>query len=181
MADSAMVAQAIADAISDQKSYINALLLEAGPYELQFVLPYWKAAPDGNSYPLIMIQHISEDYDWYSMPNNYLTQFQFDIYGMIRGTEPEVLARSVEKLAAGIKDVLLQRSMSLNMSDGEVVVYVNANGRAYCPVQDTRYIEVLSNQGMLSRGFRMRFKCSVITQAQDELAYVNSQIKPNEI
>ncbi len=181
MADSSQVAEAIAAAITSTKDYISACMLQVGPYTLNAILDYWKPAPDGNSYPLVMIQHIKEDWDWYSMPNNYITVFQFDIYGMVRGTEPEVIARTVEKMAGGIKDVLLQRNMSLNLQDGEVVVFIDEHGRGFCPVQSVTYIEMLSNQGQLSRGFRMRFKCSVITMAQDTYANVNKAIAPNTI
>ena len=181
MADSSGVASAIAAAIEQQKSYVTSKLQEVGPFTFENVLAYWKPAPDGNSYPLIMLQHIQEDFQWYSMPNNYMTIFQFDVYGMMRGADSEVLARAVEKFAAAIKDILLQRSMSLTLPDGSLLSFLDFNGKGYCPVQGIKYIEMLSNQGQLARGFRMRFKCSVITQAPDIDAYANQKVYPIQV
>lgn len=181
MADMAQVAQAVAAAIANQKEYITAQLQSVGPYSLETILDYWKPAPDGNSYPLIMLQHISEQFHWYSLQNNYINIFQLDIYGMLRGTDPEVMARSTEKMAGAIKTILLQRSMSIVLENSESLVYVDQNGRDYCPVEDARYIEILSNQGQLSRGFRMRFQGSVISGIPDLYASVNRQIQPQVV
>lgn len=181
MADSSMVAVAIAAAIDQRRDYINAQLAQAGPFVLQNVIAYWKPAPAGADYPIVMVQHISEEYAWFSMPNNYITVYEFDIYGMIRGNEPEPIARSVEKFAGAIKDIMLQRNMSLQLQDGTIPFYTDSRGNPYTPIQETKYIEILSGQAQLSRGFRLRFKCSVVNGVTDIDAYANEVNQPNEI
>lgn len=187
-----MVAHALKGAISEQVGYINAQVSLAGqwlsssntPAEFQVknVWDYYRPNPAGADYPLVMMQHIGERNQWYTLQNGYCTRYEFDIFGLIRGNEPEVLAHAIEKFAGAITDIFAGRNMSLQLEDGTPIVYIDANRQPFFPISDIRYIEsAQSDIGLVSRGFRARWMGSVFPFARDENAFVNYLNPGNQI
>ena len=174
MPDSAMLSRAIVGALASEESYINGQLALEGTYKIQSILDYFNPLPDRAMYPLIMLKHVDEKFDWVAMPQLAHIVYQQDIYGLMCGVDPSTLIHSVEKLANAVQTIINQRSNSLFLEDGTQTYCVDKSGAEFMPINGITYVEAVADNGLLSRGFRARVKIAVRASYPDKFAYANS-------
>lgn len=145
MANFAQVCIGIKDLAQSHAGNIDTALKSVG-YDIPFktFLDYYTDNISNLQYPIFMVQMISEEDQWFSLPSNVQTCFEARIVCALTYNDERTAKLACGVLAGVIKAIFNQAQFPITLPDGSVIYFGSGpNGqRSVPPISSIRYGQI---------------------------------------
>jgi len=126
------------------------------------ILEYWTDAIDSGMYPLLMIQHESDDTAWIALPDIAEETYNLTVWGFILHEDPRIRSDAVGMLAGVVKDAFNRNHYPIDLGNGTEMYFNDV-----CPIKHVEY-GVSQLNSTIAHGFVATFTSNALIQERDE-------------
>jgi|GEM_PF-4967067 hypothetical protein len=163
MSNIRLVTESVVDALVAARPRLDEAVRTAGmPKDVGVILPYFTPNLDVGSYPALMVQPMSESWEWLAMPVIGLQRCELSVWGFVHWDEPGVASAAVGFLAEAVARTLNIRNRAIPLPSGHELWFNDTT-----PVRRVEYGASTLTTGFV-RGFQLVWVGDVCEQLREE-------------